>query len=147
MPSRSNEKERSELKGGFRGNVDVNGCINALAFLYQRSGLHNGRLPQNCIGQVRYQVGLRMQFFAGDADRMTTLTRRIFDFRVSGLHYDFALEGSRCNAWQKKGRAVLSVLSFLFLADAALSRESRKLLPLGGLLANCAEVSEERCET
>ena len=21
-------------------------------------------LPQNCIGQVRYQVGLRMQFFA-----------------------------------------------------------------------------------
>ena len=35
MPSRSNEKERSELKGGFRGNVDVNGCINALAFLYQ----------------------------------------------------------------------------------------------------------------
>jgi hypothetical protein len=23
LPSRSNEKERSELKGGFRGNVDV----------------------------------------------------------------------------------------------------------------------------
>ena len=30
MPSRSNEKERSELKGGFRGNVEVkmmNKCL------------------------------------------------------------------------------------------------------------------------
>ena len=51
-------------KGGFRGNVDVNGCINALAFLYQQRGLHNGRLPQNCIDQVRYQEGVVMQFFA-----------------------------------------------------------------------------------
>ena len=25
MPSRSNEKERSELKGGFRGNVNMKG--------------------------------------------------------------------------------------------------------------------------
>ena len=64
MPSRSNEKERSELKGGFRGNVDVNGCINALAFLYQQRGLHKGRLPQNCIEPIKYQGGLRMQFFA-----------------------------------------------------------------------------------
>ena len=33
---------------------------------YQQGGLDKGRLPQNCIDQVRYQVGLRMQFFAGD---------------------------------------------------------------------------------
>ena len=32
MLSRSNEKERSELKGGFRGNVDVN-MTQMLAFV------------------------------------------------------------------------------------------------------------------
>jgi hypothetical protein len=27
MPSRSNEKEHSELKGGFRGNVNIKGGV------------------------------------------------------------------------------------------------------------------------
>ena len=33
---------------------------------YQQRGLHNGRLPQNCIDQVQYQEGQQMQFLAGD---------------------------------------------------------------------------------
>ena len=67
-------------KGGFRGNVDVNGCINALAFLYQQRGLHNGRLPQNCIEPIKYQVDILMQFFA-----MTVLIkpRRDHTFHLS----------------------------------------------------------------
>ena len=31
---------------------------------YQRGGLHNGRLPQNCIERITYQVYILMQFFA-----------------------------------------------------------------------------------
>ena len=31
---------------------------------YQRGGLDNGRLPQNCIERITYQVYILMQFFA-----------------------------------------------------------------------------------
>ena len=47
---------------------------------YQQRGLHNGRLPQNCIEPIKYQVGILMQFFA-----MTVLIkpRRDHTFHLS----------------------------------------------------------------
>jgi hypothetical protein len=47
-----------------RGYLPLEYPLRAVLNQYQRSGLYNGRLPQNCIEPVKYQVGHQMQFFA-----------------------------------------------------------------------------------
>ena len=60
---------------------------------YQRGGLHNGRLPQNCIEPVKYQAGLRMQFFAMTLNIIPYFS--LFTFHFSPFTFHLNLRRSR----------------------------------------------------